>query len=106
IDPLTQRQGVAIDLRAADDHQLIVVRRAQPVARGVESFFQRANDVTALGAEIRSTAEDDVEPLIERFADHLMGVTAHEDWFVQRELAEALEVARQMPRKTGISADQ
>jgi hypothetical protein len=56
--------------------------------------------------EARLSRHDDVLATIERLADRIIGLAAHDDRLAQGDLAEALEVGGEPPGQFAIAADE
>ena len=63
------------------------------------------DDMHARRGEIGLAGDDDVVAAVERLADRLVGLAAHDDGLAERELAEALEVGRHAPGQLAVAAD-
>src|SRR5262249_31033121 len=62
-------------------------------------------DLDTGSREVLPVRNDDVIARVERLADRLVGLAAHDDGLAQGELAEALEVRAQPPRQLAVAAE-
>ncbi|MCY1408822.1 hypothetical protein D9M71_241520 [compost metagenome] len=105
VEALRNRLCLGIQLRAADQHQLVHTLFPRPGVGALQGGLQRGKHLGAFQGEARLAADHQVEPAGQRAAQRVPGLAAHDDRLAEGHGLEVLEVRRQVPGHAVVDAD-
>src|SRR5581483_11630596 len=105
LEPRGHRHGRGENIAAADHHDLVHIAGASVLARGTESDVETGRQHNAWRDETEITRQHDVGAAIERLADRMKRLAAHDDGTIERESAEVPEIGTDVPWQLSALAD-